>query len=115
MLSIRNGRVVGIPQDFPSGFEVAVRFVEYVTNNLERFRLRYRCVIKVTTVDAKRFLRESGLDIDAVSPASLSGYLTSIMIHFERLMIERGFRLIERKGHRNSTARYFAIPNCGGQ
>jgi hypothetical protein len=90
---------------------IAKEFTDYVINNIDKYRLRGRCVIKVSSWNVKQFMINK-YNLDPNRSKALRGLLGPVFHFIDYYMRMRGFVLIERVKFSMKTKRYYAIPNC---
>lgn len=98
----------------PTTYEVARLLLNEVLTHMNHYRLRHRCVIKVTTKDVRQLLINEGLIPNGLSQMFLASFTGHVFIHFDYMMEKLGFRLVEKRATKYTTVRYYAIPNCPG-
>lgn len=94
---------------FPSTWEVAKALANDIINHPEHYRLRHRCIVKVTTADIHHAVNMLGHKI-SLRTAGFFFYI--VFTHLDYILEKHGYKLIEKRVTGNKTHRYYLMPNC---
>lgn len=112
LTNIRDGRTSVIPNHYPSSYELAKALANDILTHISHYRLRGRCVIKVTSTHIKQLLRRLGYDDKKIPKTAIGGYTAAVFTYLDHILEKHGFTLVEKRITKYNTSRYYTLPNC---